>query len=37
MMEVWKMIVYGAAGNLPRIRSRLWLTWRKKQSWDING
>jgi hypothetical protein len=26
IMEVWKMIVYGAAGNLPRIRSRLWET-----------
>jgi len=24
MMEVWTMIAYGAAENLPRIRSRLW-------------
>ena len=24
IMEVWKMIEYDAAGNLPRIRSRLW-------------
>ena len=35
MMEVWTMIVYGAAENLPRIRSRLWLTGRQRQSWDI--
>ena len=25
IMEVQKMILYDAAGNLPRIRSRLWL------------